>query len=143
MKASSTTVIALVTGIALALRDPSPAILTQESNPPLHQLSSPPWIALGPLARSRDWDTYPIVHHFAFTPAGLRRLAERAGFGVLEVGNSTVAAREPATESAATARLPRWGRVAIAASVTALAALSRDRCLVGPSVELYARKGSG
>jgi glycosyltransferase involved in cell wall biosynthesis/SAM-dependent methyltransferase len=73
-----------------------------------------PWdrflIALGPLARSRDWDTYPIVHHFAFTPAGLRRLAERAGFGVLEVGNS---------------------------------ALSRDRCLVGPSVELYARKGSG
>jgi len=106
-----------------------------------------PWvrflIALGPLARSRDWDTYPIVHHFAFTPAGLCRLAERAGFGVLEVGNSTVAAREPTTESAATARLPRWGRVAIAASATALAALSRDRCLVGPSVELYARKGSG
>src|SRR5881296_3843147 len=95
-----------------------------------------PWvrllIALGPLARTRGWDAYPIVHHFAFTPAGLCRLAERAGFGVLEVGNSTVAAREPTTESAATARLPRWGRVAIAASVTALAALSRDRCLVGP-----------
>ena len=106
-----------------------------------------PWVrfltALGPLARSRRWDAYPIVHHFAFTPEGLRRLAERAGFAVLEVGNSAVAAREPATESAATARLPRWGRVAIAASAGALAAVSRDRCLVGPSVELYARKGPG
>jgi SAM-dependent methyltransferase len=95
-----------------------------------------PWVrfltALGPLARSRRWDAYPIVHHFAFTPEGLRRLAERAGFAVLEVGNSAVAAREPATEFAATARLPRWGRVAIAASAGALAAVSRDRCLVGP-----------
>jgi glycosyltransferase involved in cell wall biosynthesis/SAM-dependent methyltransferase len=106
-----------------------------------------PWVrfltALGPLARSRKWDAYPIVHHFAFTPEGLRRLAERAGFGVLEVGSSAAAAREPATESAAPARLPRWGRVAIAASARALAAVSRDRCLVGPSVELFARKGPG
>jgi SAM-dependent methyltransferase len=106
-----------------------------------------PWVrfltALGPLARSRRWDVYPIVHHFAFTPEGLRRLAERAGFGVLEVGNSAAAAREPTTESTATTRLPRWGRVAIAMSARALAAASRDRCLVGPSVELYARKGPG
>src|SRR5206468_12167578 len=54
-----------------------------------------PWvrllIALGPLARTRGWDAYPIVHHFAFTPAGLCRLAERTGFRVLEVGNSAVA----------------------------------------------------
>jgi SAM-dependent methyltransferase len=106
-----------------------------------------PWVrfltALGPLARSRRWDAYPIVHHFAFTPEGLRRLAERAGLGVLEVGNSTAAVREPVTEAPETARLPRWGRVAIAASARALAAMSRDRCLVGPSVELYARKGTG
>jgi glycosyltransferase involved in cell wall biosynthesis/SAM-dependent methyltransferase len=106
-----------------------------------------PWVrfltALGPLARSRRWDAYPIVHHFAFTPEGLRRLSERAGFGVLEVGNSAAAAREPTSESAETARLPRWGRVAIAASARALAAVSRDHCLVGPSMELYARKGSG
>jgi glycosyltransferase involved in cell wall biosynthesis/SAM-dependent methyltransferase len=106
-----------------------------------------PWVrfltALGPLARSRRWDAYPIVHHFAFTPEGLRRLAERAGLGVLEVANSTAAVREPVTEAPETARLPRWGRVAIAGSARALAAMSRDRCLVGPSVELYARKGAG
>src|SRR5262245_46406893 len=48
--------------------------------------------ALGPLARSRRWDAYPIVHHFAFTPEGLRRLAERTGLGVLEVANSAAAA---------------------------------------------------
>jgi glycosyltransferase involved in cell wall biosynthesis/SAM-dependent methyltransferase len=106
-----------------------------------------PWVrfltALGPLARSRRWDAYPIVHHFAFTPEGLCRLAERAGFAVVAIGNSAVAAGEPATESAAPARLPRWGRVAIAMSARALAAVSRDRWLVGPSVELYARKGPG
>ena len=106
-----------------------------------------PWVrfltALGPLARSRRWDAYPIVHHFAFTPEGLRRLAERAGLGVLEVANSTAAVREPVTEAPEAARLPRWGRVAIAGSARALAAMSRDRCLVGPSVELYARKGTG
>jgi len=106
-----------------------------------------PWvrllIALGPLARSRGWDAYPIVHHFAFTPAGLCRLAERTGFRVLEVGNSAVASREPATEAVASARLLRWGRAAIVAGVAALALLSGDRCLVGPSVVLYARKGPG
>ncbi len=106
-----------------------------------------PWvrllIALGPLARTRGWDAYPIVHHFAFTPAGLCRLAERTGFRVLEVGNSAVASSEPATELVASARLPRWGRAAIAAGVAALASLSGDRCLVGPSVVLYARKGTG
>ena len=104
-----------------------------------------PWvrllIALGPLARTRGWDAYPIVHHFAFTPAGLCRLAERTGFRVLEVGNSAVASSEPATDPVAGARLPRWGRAAIAAGVAALASLSGDRCLVGPSVVLYARKG--
>jgi SAM-dependent methyltransferase len=106
-----------------------------------------PWvrllIALGPLARTRGWDAYPIVHHFAFTPAGLCRLAERTGFSVLEVGNSAVVSREPATELVASARLSRWGRAAIAAGVAALASLSGNRCLVGPSMELYARKGPG
>src|SRR5262249_15758198 len=96
-------------------------------------------IGLGPLARSRGWDTYPVVHHFAFTPAGLRQLVERAGFEVLEVSNSTVASREPVARRPATNALPHWGRAAIAAGAAALAELSRDRWLVGPSVELYAR----
>ena len=106
-----------------------------------------PWdrflIALGPLARSRTGTPIRSSTTSRSRPRGSAALRSARASAVLEVGNSTVAAREPTTASAATARLPRWGRVAIAASVTALAALSRDRCLVGPSVELYARKGSG
>jgi glycosyltransferase involved in cell wall biosynthesis/SAM-dependent methyltransferase len=122
----------LVAGGLLALRVP---------NARFHR----PWarllIALGPLVRSRGWDTYPTVHHFAFTPAGLRRLVERAGFRVLEVSNSAVASREPVARRAAVETLPHWGRATIAAGAAALAELSRDRWLVGPSVELYAQKG--
>jgi glycosyltransferase involved in cell wall biosynthesis/SAM-dependent methyltransferase len=122
----------LVAGGLLALRVP---------NARFHR----PWarllIALGPLVRSRGWDTYPVVHHFAFTPSGLRRLVERAGFRVLEVSNSAAASKEPVAKHAAAEMLPRWGRATIAAGAAALAELSRDRWLVGPSVELYARKG--
>ncbi len=122
----------LVAGGLLALRVP---------NARFHR----PWarllIALGPLVRSRGWDTYPVVHHFAFTPSGLRRLVERAGFRVLEVSNSAPASREPVAKHAAVGTLPRWGRATIAAGAAALAELSRDRWLVGPALELYARKG--
>ena len=122
----------LVVGGLLALRVP---------NARFHH----PWarllIGLGPLARTRGWDTYPVVHHFAFTPAGLRQLAERAGFTVLEISNSAVASREPVAKRSAADALPQWGRATIAAGAAALAELSRDRWLVGPSVELYARKG--
>ena len=97
-------------------------------------------IGLGPLARSRGWDRYPVLHHFAFTPVGLRQLVERAGFEVLEVSNSAVASRRPVAKRLATDTLPHWGRATIAAGAAALAELSRDRWLVGPSVELYARK---
>jgi len=122
----------LATGGLLALRVP---------NARFHR----PWarllIALGPLIRSRGWDTYPVVHHFAFTPSGLRQLVERAGFQVLEVSNSAPASREPVAKTAAADTLPHWGRATIAAGAAAVAELSRDRWLVGPSVELYARKG--
>jgi glycosyltransferase involved in cell wall biosynthesis/SAM-dependent methyltransferase len=105
-----------------------------------------PWVrllvALGPLVRSRGWDAYPAVHHFAFTPAGLVRLVERAGFTVVDIGNSVAAPREPVARSAATRTLPRWGRATLVTAATALAALSRDRCLVGPSLDLFARKGA-
>src|SRR2546427_104541 len=43
-----------------------------------------PWVrtlsALGPFARWWEWDAYPIVHQFALTALGLRRLVERAGY---------------------------------------------------------------
>ena len=105
-----------------------------------------PWVrllsSLGPLVRSREWDTYPVVHHFAFTPVGLRRLVERAGFQVLEMANSLPALRSRPVEAHTGAALSRWGSKAITAGAAALAGLSRDRVLIGPSVELYARKGS-
>ena len=123
----------LVTGGLIALRVP---------NARFHR----PWVrllsSLGPLVRSREWDTYPIVHHFAFTPVGLRRLVERAGFRVLEVGNSLPALGTHRVAPHAAAALSRWGRTAITAGVAVLAGLSRDRVLIGPSVELYARKDS-
>ena len=122
----------LVGGGLLALRVP---------NARFHQPWARFFIGLGPLARSRGWDTYPVMHHFAFTPAGLRQLVERAGFEVLEVSNSAVASREPVAKRPAVETLPHWGRAAIAAGAAALAELSRGRWLVGPSVELYARKG--
>jgi hypothetical protein len=66
---------------------------------------------------------------------------ERAGFQVLEISNSAPASREPVAKTAAADTLPQWGRATIAAGAAAVAELSRDRWLVGPSVELYARKG--
>ena len=122
----------LVAGGLLALRVP---------NARFHRLWARFLIALGPFVRSRGWDAYPVVHHFAFTPSGLRQLVERAGFDVLAVSNSVPASREPVAETANRDTLPHWGRATIAAGASAVAELSRDRWLVGPSVELYARKG--
>jgi glycosyltransferase involved in cell wall biosynthesis/SAM-dependent methyltransferase len=121
----------LAAGGLLALRVP---------NARFHRLWAKLLIALGPLVRSRGWDTYPMVHHFAFTPSGLRHLVERAGFRVLEVSHSAPASKEPVAKNAGAGRLPRWGRATIAAGAAVLAEISRDRWLLGPSVELYARK---
>ncbi len=110
----------LASGGLLAVRVP---------NPSFHR----PWVrvlsALGPFVRWREWDAYPILHHFAITEPGLRRLAERAGFTVLETRNSALV--RGATR--------RWRR-AFAAGATAVARLSRQRWLLGPSIELYGRK---
>jgi glycosyltransferase involved in cell wall biosynthesis/SAM-dependent methyltransferase len=82
---------------------------------------------LGPWARWRGWDTYPILHLFAFGPAALRRLVERSGFDVLSLANSDLAE----------GRLQRM--VATAAARVAHAA-SGGRWVIGPSLELYARR---
>ena len=122
----------LAAGGLLALRVP---------NARFHRVWARLLIGLGPLARSRGWDAYPVIHQFAFTPSGLRRLVERVGFRVLEISNSPVASRELVGQSAAAEVLPRLGHTTIAAAAAALAELSRNRWLVGPSVELFARKG--
>ena len=76
----------------------------------------------------------PVLHVFGFTERGLRTLAERAGFEVVEVRNSA-----PAAESdTATARTTALLRALVPAAAAAVASLSRRRWLVAPSIELYA-----
>jgi glycosyltransferase involved in cell wall biosynthesis/SAM-dependent methyltransferase len=82
---------------------------------------------LGPLARWRSWDTYPILHLFSFGPDALRRLVEARGFEVLSVVNSELAG-------------PAVPRALASAAARAVHALSGGRWVIGPSVELYARR---
>src|SRR2546428_607401 len=89
--------------------------------------------ALGLVARWREWDVYPIIHHFAFTAPGLRCLVERAGFTVLELKNSALAASEARG----------WQRALVAVAAASVARASRNRWLAGPAIELYARRAGG
>ena len=93
-----------------------------------------PWVralsALGPFPRWFTWDAYPILHHVALTALGLRALVERAGFTVLELRNSALAAGDARG----------WQRALVAAAAASVARASCDRWLIGPSIELYARK---
>jgi glycosyltransferase involved in cell wall biosynthesis/SAM-dependent methyltransferase len=83
---------------------------------------------LGPWARWRGADTYPILHLFAFDSAALRQLVERGGFQVLSILNSDLGG-------------PAQARALARAAAGALGALSGGRWLIGPSIELYARRG--
>ncbi len=82
---------------------------------------------LGPLARWRSLDTYPILHLFSFGPGALRRLVEDAGFEVLSIVNSELGGARPL-------------RALAAATAGAVHALSGRRWVIGPSLELYARR---
>ncbi len=104
-----------------------------------------PWVrlltSLGPVVRWYGVDGYPILHLYAFTPGGLRRLVERARFCVLEVRNSPLVAEGPSW-----AQLGLWVmalacfRGLITATAVGVAALSRGRWLLSPSIELYAKR---
>jgi glycosyltransferase involved in cell wall biosynthesis/SAM-dependent methyltransferase len=78
----------------------------------------------------------PELHAFAFTEGGLRTLAERAGFEIVEIRNSRAAAEATGTRRRVTAML----RGLVPAGAAAVAAISRRRRLIGPSLELYARR---
>jgi glycosyltransferase involved in cell wall biosynthesis/SAM-dependent methyltransferase len=82
---------------------------------------------LGLWARWWSWDTYPILHLFAFSPRALRRLMERHGFEVLAIDNSELAG-------------PRLLRGIAAAAAGAVRVLSGRRWVIGPSLELTARR---
>lgn len=78
---------------------------------------------------------YPILHLYAFTTRGLCRLVERSGFEVLGVRNSMLVG-DAVTGS--------WTRGVLRALVRGgarvAAGLSGGRWLVGPSIELTARR---
>lgn len=105
----------------------------------------PPVLArLGPLGRWRRWDAYPILHLFAFPPAAVRRLVERAGFDVVTLRNSALAATAP---DDASTRRGSTGRRIVRRLTAVLAGTARvvtgGRWLVGPSIEIYARRRGG
>jgi SAM-dependent methyltransferase len=85
---------------------------------------------LGLWVRWRSWDTYPILHLFAFGPRALRRLVERSGFEVLSVENSELAG-------------PRALRRVAAVVAGTVHAASGRRWVIGPSLELCARRCAG
>jgi glycosyltransferase involved in cell wall biosynthesis/SAM-dependent methyltransferase len=100
-----------------------------------------------PLARALDaarWlgrvaPLQPVFHVFAFDAHGLRTLAERAGFEVVEIRNSRPAA-ELDEAGGGGRRATTLLRVLAAAVASAIATVSARRWLIGPSIELYARR---
>jgi glycosyltransferase involved in cell wall biosynthesis/SAM-dependent methyltransferase len=98
---------------------------------------------LAPLGRWAGLHVYPVLHVHAFTARGLRSLVEAAGFEVLEVRNSTPAAEGPAKGDARPHPALHRARGLVGAAARALEVLSGGRWLLGPSLELYARRPSG
>jgi glycosyltransferase involved in cell wall biosynthesis/SAM-dependent methyltransferase len=106
-----------------------------------------PWVrllaSLGPVVRWRGWDCYPILHLYAFTPAGARQLVRQAGFHVLGVRNSALAAAGAGGPGLPPLAIRRWASAAVTAGGRALEIVTRGRCLWGPSIEVYAMCPAG
>jgi glycosyltransferase involved in cell wall biosynthesis/SAM-dependent methyltransferase len=117
---------AVIQEAARALR-PGGLLVVRVPNGAVHSWATRALGHLGPWVRWRGLDTFPILHLFAFGPVSLRRLVEGAGFEVVSVVNSGLGAR----------RLARAVGSAVAGTVRAL---SGRRWLIGPSIELYARR---
>jgi glycosyltransferase involved in cell wall biosynthesis/SAM-dependent methyltransferase len=81
----------------------------------------------------------PVLHVFAFTEGGLRRLAERAGFEVVAIRNSAPVA-EPGESGDGERRLAVVLRAVVRVTAAAAASVSARRWLIGPSIELHARR---
>ena len=123
---------------------PGGLLVVRIPNAAFHAPWAPLLAHLGPLVRWRGWDAYPILHLFALSPGAVRRLVERAGFDVVTLRNSTLAAAAP---DAAATRRGNAGRRILRRLTAALAGTARavtaGRWLVGPSIEVYARRRGG
>ena len=107
-----------------------------------------PWVPLlahlGPLVRWRRWDAYPILHLFAFSPRALRRLVERAGFDVLALRNSTLAAAAPDEATTRPGHAARRILRRLTAGIAGAAyTVSGGRWLVGGGAERWCGVGGG
>jgi SAM-dependent methyltransferase len=117
---------------------PGGLLVIRVPNAAFHRTGVRWFSALGLCARWRGWDRIPILHLFAFPAAGLRRIARRGGFQVLEVRNSSLAA-----DGAAGRRFLRLVQSMMAVGTRCLEVVSRGRVLAGPSIELYAQRPGG
>lgn len=119
-------------------------LVVRVSNAAFHRFWARLLSSLGPVPRWRGWDTYPILHLSAFTPAGLRILAERAGFRVCELRNSPPSARRARGTPPGRGVGPwTWAAGLVTAGAACVSLVSGGRWLLGPSVELYAVKAPG
>jgi len=111
---------------------PGGFVVLRIPNGPIHAACARLLARLGPSARWRGWDGYPILHLFAFGAPALARLVERAGFARVETLNS------PRTGGGGVAW--RLAGRAIGGLAALAAAVSRGRWLLAPSVEVWAEK---
>jgi glycosyltransferase involved in cell wall biosynthesis/SAM-dependent methyltransferase len=113
---------------------PGGVLVVRVTNARFHRALARGVAAAGPLARLIP--LFPVLHVFAFTERSLRTLAERAGLAVVEVRNSPAAADSDDGAATLTALL----RALVPAAAAVAAGLSGRRWLIGPSIELYARR---
>src|SRR5690349_15723462 len=112
---------------------PGGLLVVRVPNGPVHAAAARTLARLGPLARLRGLDAFPILHVLAFGRRALVRLVTGAGFDVVRIANSGLAG---APGGAAGHALGRAVEILAALAATA----SRGRWLLGPSLEVYARK---
>jgi len=112
---------------------PGGLLVVRVPNGPMHANAARTLARLGPLARLRGLDAFPILHVYAFGRRALVRLLTGAGFDVLHVINSGLA-------GVPDGRAGRALGAAVERLSAAVAAASRGRWLLGPSLEVYARR---
>jgi glycosyltransferase involved in cell wall biosynthesis/SAM-dependent methyltransferase len=112
---------------------PGGLLVVRVPNGPVHATAARTLARLGPPARLRGLDAFPVLHVFAFGRRALVRLLTGAGFDVVRVINSGLA-------GAPGGRAGRALGAAVEALATLAATASRGRWLLGPSLEVYARR---